>query len=115
MRVVVQSLLEGSPTSLSEKANELNDAAKSSFPSSEAFNLSEPCPACDAPIPLENLLSAVCPQGHVWSTLINMRCHVCTPLMINFSAVLFDLIRALDAYGPHMYRLHPKGLPSPIS
>ena len=66
MRIVVQSLLAGSPSNLIEKANALNEAIKLKFPSSDAYDLTEPCPACRAPIPLESLLKAICPKGHSW-------------------------------------------------
>ncbi|KAH8110999.1 transcription factor IIIC subunit delta N-term-domain-containing protein [Phellopilus nigrolimitatus] len=69
MRVIVQGLLDGSPQDLAAEAHTLNEAAKAKFTTvpPDAFGLSEPCPACRSPIPLENLLTAICPMGHVWS------------------------------------------------
>lgn len=68
MRIIVQSLLEGSPPDLSALGQALNEVAKMKFTDvrPEAFGLTETCPACRSPIPLENLLTAVCPQGHTW-------------------------------------------------
>ena len=70
MRVIVQSLLAGSPPDLAAQAHALSEVAKAKFVdvSPDAFGLTEFCPACRAPIPLENLLTAVCPGGHAWST-----------------------------------------------
>lgn len=67
MRIVIQSLLEGSPPSLASRADELNIAIKAKFSNSpDLFNPIEPCPACGAQISLNNLLNAECPRGHVW-------------------------------------------------
>lgn len=68
MRLVVQSLIDGAPESLRSAGNELHEALKRKFPSaSDIFNLNEPCPACQAPIPLDDLRHARCPGGHIWA------------------------------------------------
>ena len=68
MRIIVQSLLEGSPEGLMSKANSLNESIREKFShlSSESFGLIETCPACQSPIALENIQSATCPRGHTW-------------------------------------------------
>ncbi|TDL24008.1 hypothetical protein BD410DRAFT_767896 [Rickenella mellea] len=68
LRVVVQSLLPGSPKELAVKANELsakiNPTARNFAERSNL--LVEQCPACHAEVPLENIISATCPNGHIW-------------------------------------------------
>lgn len=72
-RVIVQSLLQDSPADLVDLAQSLNEVAKAKFTSAapDAFGLTETCPACRSPIPLENLLTAICPQGHAWSLYLS--------------------------------------------
>ncbi|KAL5531750.1 hypothetical protein ACEPAG_4627 [Sanghuangporus baumii] len=69
MRVIVQSLLAGSPEDLTTEAHALSEATKVKFANvdPDAFGLTEMCPACRSPIPLENLLTAICPNGHTWA------------------------------------------------
>ncbi|KAI5121645.1 hypothetical protein M0805_001172 [Coniferiporia weirii] len=83
MRIIVQSLLEGSPPDLTAQAHALNEAAKAKFHSAapDAFGLIEPCPACHTPIALENLLNAVCPLGHVWARCSITSFVLATPLV----------------------------------
>ncbi|EJD07659.1 uncharacterized protein FOMMEDRAFT_16290 [Fomitiporia mediterranea MF3/22] len=83
MRVIVQSLLEGSPPDLSVMAQALSDLAKNKFTDAapEAFGLTETCPACSSPIPLENLLTAVCPMGHAWARCSITSFILSTPLV----------------------------------
>lgn len=72
LRVIVQSLLSGTPASLSTMAQELSGLVSSSVPELAAethdFNLGlqEHCPACGAAVSLEDITSAVCPNGHTW-------------------------------------------------
>ncbi|KDQ50704.1 hypothetical protein JAAARDRAFT_199699 [Jaapia argillacea MUCL 33604] len=72
MRIVVQSSLPGSPPDLSAEAQELSNRVMSTVPidaqSMETFHgFEEFCPACNTQVQLQQLTSAVCPNGHVWA------------------------------------------------
>ncbi|KIK63290.1 hypothetical protein GYMLUDRAFT_196921 [Collybiopsis luxurians FD-317 M1] len=74
LRLVVQSLLPGTPVNLSEEGRKLSEITKQITPMGEPNNhLNERCPACGLEVPLEDIISAVCPNGHTWS-----RCSVTT-------------------------------------
>ncbi|KAI0064060.1 hypothetical protein BV25DRAFT_1869513 [Artomyces pyxidatus] len=72
-RVIVQSLLPGSPPSLAAAAEALDVLVTAKFPhtsgsDSASFNgLHEKCPACAQTVLLEDISTAVCPNGHSWS------------------------------------------------
>lgn len=69
LRMVVQSLLPGSPPDLTAEGQSLSDSLHTVVPpgSSDIFiGLNEECPACKAEVQLENITSAVCPSGHTW-------------------------------------------------
>lgn len=72
MRVVVQSLLPGTPASLATMTQELSALVSTSVPELAAetqdptMGLQEHCPACGAGVSLEDMTSAVCPNGHTW-------------------------------------------------
>ncbi|KAF9004682.1 transcription factor IIIC subunit delta N-term-domain-containing protein [Cyathus striatus] len=83
LRMVVQSLLPGSPMDLSAEGSHLSSLVKGivacSNEAGEAMDndvtkeLNEHCPACKVEVPLQDIISAVCPNGHTWS-----RCSVTT-------------------------------------
>jgi len=78
-RVVAQSMLPGCPADLSTEGQklyvltrELIEGASaavrdSSTPSDEIVNkLKESCPACGLEIPLQDITTGACPNGHTW-------------------------------------------------
>ncbi|KAJ6598219.1 putative zinc-finger of transcription factor IIIC complex-domain-containing protein [Mycena vulgaris] len=75
LRTVVQSLLPGSPPDLSAEGGSLSRAMHAVVPStSDIFTgLNEACPACAAEVPLQEITTAVCPNGHTW-----LRCSITT-------------------------------------
>ncbi|THU78751.1 hypothetical protein K435DRAFT_973415 [Dendrothele bispora CBS 962.96] len=76
-RMVVQSLLEGSPPDLSSEGQSLSEVVSKMFEaeaqSSDYQNLNEVCPACQVEVRLDNITNATCTNGHTWS-----RCSVTT-------------------------------------
>ncbi|KAF9465990.1 putative zinc-finger of transcription factor IIIC complex-domain-containing protein [Collybia nuda] len=78
LRMVVQSLLPGSPEDLSAEGNHLSTIVQtvvSTGPQvvSVANIFNERCPACNVEVPLHDITSAVCSNGHTWA-----RCTVTT-------------------------------------
>ena len=75
-RMVVQSLLPGSPPDLSEEGRNLSNLVQhlvetgistKDTPSFDiASQLSEVCPACGVQVPLKDITTAVCGNGHSW-------------------------------------------------
>ncbi|KAJ7621363.1 putative zinc-finger of transcription factor IIIC complex-domain-containing protein [Roridomyces roridus] len=106
LRMVVQSLLPGSPPDLMAEGQALalklnigglvsesndtpnvNPTTDSEFPDADADaegetdlfhsgGLNEKCPACQAEVPPHDITSAVCPNGHIW-----LRCSITTFLL----------------------------------
>lgn len=77
-RMVVQSLLDGSPPDLSEEGRHLWQIARAAVtqgeqPPSAENSFNERCPACNSEVPLQDITSAVCPNGHMWA-----RCSITT-------------------------------------
>ena len=71
--MVVQSLLPGSPPDLSQEGRDLAALVHglTSNPSSSVSNeLNEVCPACKVEVPLQDITTAICPNGHTWGTVI---------------------------------------------
>ncbi|KAJ7176800.1 putative zinc-finger of transcription factor IIIC complex-domain-containing protein [Mycena filopes] len=75
LRLVVQSLLPGSPPELALEGEQLSNALHKVVPAdSDVFmGLNEACPACKAEVQLQDITSAVCPHGHTW-----LRCSITT-------------------------------------
>ncbi|KAG6844758.1 hypothetical protein H0H87_003981 [Tephrocybe sp. NHM501043] len=78
LRMVVQSLLPGSPEDLSTEGNALQKISQAVVypnpedrPITNTFN--ERCPACGVEVPLEDITNAVCSNGHSWD-----RCSITT-------------------------------------
>ena len=75
-RMVVQSLLPGSPPDLSEEGRNLSNLVQhlvgtgplteDSAPFDIASQLNEVCPACGVQVPLKDITMAVCSNGHTW-------------------------------------------------
>ena len=75
-RMVVQSLLPGSPPALSEEGRNLSNLVQhlvgtgtltEESPSFDiASQLNEVCPACGVQVPLKDITMAVCGNGHSW-------------------------------------------------
>lgn len=71
--MVVQSLLPGSPEDLSAEGNRLQNISQAAVypnpehtPVTNTFN--ELCPACKVEVPLRDITTAVCDNGHRWGT-----------------------------------------------
>ncbi|KAJ6498553.1 putative zinc-finger of transcription factor IIIC complex-domain-containing protein [Mycena vitilis] len=76
LRMVVQSLLPGSPADLTVEGDQLSNLLHGVVPaqSNDVFmGLNEACPACQAEIQLQDITSAVCASGHTW-----LRCSITT-------------------------------------
>ncbi|KAF5339838.1 hypothetical protein D9611_009127 [Ephemerocybe angulata] len=78
MRLIVQSLLPGCPPDLSGEGQALSLSTQHLIPREDGptptnNDFTEQCPACHVAIPLEDINSAVCPNGHHWS-----RCSITT-------------------------------------
>ena len=72
-RMVVQSLLPGSPPDLSEEGKNLSNLVQHLVAGAEPLTpfdienqLSEICPACGVEVPLKDITMAVCGNGHSW-------------------------------------------------
>jgi len=79
-RMIIQSLLPGSPPDLSEEGTKLSDLVRHLVvgtgpltPFDIANQLNETCPACGVQVPLKDITMAVCDNGHSWP-----RCSVTT-------------------------------------
>ncbi|CAK5274150.1 unnamed protein product [Mycena citricolor] len=74
LRLVVQSFLPGSPPDLVAEGEQLSAAIKTASSDLDVLTgLNERCPACKADIPLQDITSAQCPNGHSW-----LRCSITT-------------------------------------
>jgi len=70
--MVLQALLPDAPPDLSQEALRLSTATNaivSSEAQSQTNNPNERCPACQVEIPLLDITSAVCSNGHTWGRL----------------------------------------------
>ena len=112
MRVIVQSLLAGSPEDLTTEAHALSEATKTKFASvaPEAFGLTETCPACRSTIPLENLLTAACPNGHAWGKPMLLFISYGTAHCNKTSAVFDHFFCARHPLSPHLHWMHSQGI-----
>lgn len=72
LRIVVQGLLPGLPTDLSIEAQELSNSLNTVVPeiNQTATSLVETCPACHVEVPLVDITSALCSNGHAWGTYL---------------------------------------------
>ncbi|KAJ7770286.1 putative zinc-finger of transcription factor IIIC complex-domain-containing protein [Mycena maculata] len=75
LRMIVQSLLPGSPPDLTAEGDQLSTELHAAVPAnSDVFlGIYEACPACQGEVPLQDITSAVCPNGHTWR-----RCSITT-------------------------------------
>ncbi|KAH7882278.1 transcription factor IIIC subunit delta N-term-domain-containing protein, partial [Phlebopus sp. FC_14] len=82
LRIVVQSLLPGSPLDLSSEAQALSDKVSAGITiDPTTAGLHELCPACHTEVPLQDITQATCPNGHSWA-----RCSV-TSFILSTSLV----------------------------
>lgn len=74
LRTVIQSLLPGSPSNLSEEAEFLSKEVRGRMPIQESgsHENDEHCPACNVVVPLQDVTRAVCSNGHHWSKSSNL-------------------------------------------
>ncbi|KAG6878555.1 hypothetical protein C0992_007917 [Termitomyces sp. T32_za158] len=75
LRMVVQSLLPGSPEDISAEGNRLQNMSQGVvYPNPEytpvANTFNEHCPACKVEVPLQDITTAVCANGYVDEQLI---------------------------------------------
>ena len=92
MRIVVKALLPGTPEDVAAEAQNLSRQVQVAVPAdfdvtSSTFGLEELCPACRAPVPLADITTAACPNGHVWgmSLFLSMFPCVCPVMLIALS------------------------------
>ncbi|KAF5309828.1 hypothetical protein D9619_010322 [Psilocybe cf. subviscida] len=89
-RIIVQSLLPGCPEDLREEGNQLSLAIQPFLTSTSTggadasagivSQLNETCPACGVEVPLQDITTAVCANGHTWP-----RCSVTTFILATAS------------------------------
>ena len=74
LRVVLQSLLPGTPEDLSTEAHQLSNTVNALLPPGNgeeaSSGLEETCPACGTEVALDNIASARCANGHVWGASV---------------------------------------------
>lgn len=76
-RIILQSLLHGCPSDLVAEGNQLSTLIKPLIEKSVQASGSEDifskfdeiCPACGVDMPLEDITTAVCANGHNWRAL----------------------------------------------
>lgn len=68
LRIVVQGLLPGLPPDLSLEAQNLSVNLHATVPGVDhsGIGLQELCPACNVEVPLVDITSALCANGHAW-------------------------------------------------
>lgn len=70
LRVVVQALLPGVPEDVQQEGHALSAQVQALVPATStdaaSLGLAEQCPACRAAVPLQDITSATCPNGHTW-------------------------------------------------
>lgn len=93
-RIIVQCMLPGSPDSLRDGATRSLERLQATCGKQELAptNLEERCPACSTPIPLADLITATCPNGHIWGT----PCPFFIPAAAKFS-------RSTDSDSAHVF------------
>ena len=79
LRMVVQSLLEGAPPDLSAEGNQLSAVVRAVVHPDEQSMLvnnsfSERCPACQVEVQLQDIMTAVCSNGHSWGVFCFLPC-----------------------------------------
>ena len=120
-RMVVQSLLPGSPPDLSEEGRNLSNLVQhlvvgtgSLTPFDIESQLNEICPACGVQVPLKDITMAVCGNGHSWRASFNFILFLWLKLLLKtrniyFSPMFGDLVYLINAVGPYMCWVQPKG------
>ncbi|PPQ85130.1 hypothetical protein CVT25_004230 [Psilocybe cyanescens] len=97
--MIVQSLLPGCPPELTEEGKQLSlliqplvaasSPSASAAPDGFGAELNESCPACGVDVPLQDITTAVCANGHTWG----------------IGTMLGDDVYLIDALGSNMYRV----------
>ncbi|KAF8876936.1 transcription factor IIIC subunit delta N-term-domain-containing protein [Infundibulicybe gibba] len=72
-RTIMQSLMQGSPEDIAEEGRNLLAAIEDAMPGTIVNLLGETCPACKEEVPINNITTAICPNGHCWA-----RCSITT-------------------------------------
>ncbi|KAF8192909.1 hypothetical protein BJ912DRAFT_961343 [Pholiota molesta] len=77
-RIILQSLLHGCPADLTEEGKQLSaliqpfietsNTAAGSTEEGILTKLNESCPACGVEVPLQDITTAVCSNGHTWGS-----------------------------------------------
>jgi hypothetical protein len=122
LRMVVQSVLPGSPPDLTAEGTALSAALQATVPAtSDVFTgLSEGCPACKAEVQLLDITGAVCPNGHTWreSLLFHFPRHVhivlnhpSSPRRECYSTLLDNDLHPGDAARADVRGVQPQGAP----
>jgi hypothetical protein len=113
MRMVVQSLLPGSPPDLSAEGHHLSAIAQRALPISAVNTFNELCPACRVEVPLQDITTAVCSNGHAWGKLCPIPCPL-SDLILPGSSVLNYNVHPLDASSANLYWVQQEGISSVI-
>lgn len=79
MRMVIQSLLPGSPPDLTAEGKHLSSIAQAALPAPANNTFNELCPACQVEVPLQDITTAICSNGHTWGRSI----HIVSVIIIN--------------------------------
>jgi hypothetical protein len=114
--MVVQALLPGTPEFLSTEANQLKQLIDTStLPFQPDINIfSEKCPACSVEIPLTDINSAKCTNGHVWGTSFDaMLYQACVDNLS--SPLLYHNFYSVHCLRPYMRWMPPESFLATVS
>lgn len=114
MRMVVQSLLPGSPPDLSEEGHRLSAIVQASLPVPAVNTFNELCPACRVEVPLQDITTAVCSNGHTWGGSCYVLCSSSNLILVGSSVLNYN-VHPLDAASAHVYWVQQEGIPPVIN
>lgn len=126
LRIVVQGLLPGLPPDLADEAQELSARLNTAVPGLARLNaavhgndrdqaaagLNESCPACHVDIPLVDITSALCDNGHAWGKNRNHSDAILSAyLQLSHSSVFHHIFHFVYSNGANLHWLQPKSVP----
>lgn len=105
-------MLPGSPDDLSAEGNHLSAIAQAavsagSQPTPVASIFSEHCPACNVEVPLQDITTAVCSNGHTWGVLpiFGHYLRAAISFVHSYSSLLNHDFHPVNSTGPHVHWL----------
>jgi hypothetical protein len=104
--MVAQSSLPGCLPELRTEAKDLFAKVEACVGVDNAVpgDMDELCPACHVVVPLQNITSAMCTNGHAWGT--SLPCYLSLPIdYLSDSTVLGNILYFIDAQGSDLCRL----------